>query len=312
MMTEKETLAGVFAAALTPLQEDFSIDLDGMLKLLKFLARRGCHGALLFGTTGEGPSFSPGERRNVLKLAAEIRQDLPGFKLLAGTGTPSLDETIQLTKDAFAYDFDAAVVLPPYFFRKVSDEGLFQWFAHVLSRAVPHGKILLGYHIPQVSGVSLSIDLLARLKDSFPDRFMGIKDSSGDPELSRQLGMKFGGDLIVLNGNDRLFSHALENHASGCITALSNLISPDLRRVWEARLRNEMDPQTQERITASRLVMDGYPPAPPLLKYLLSRLFNFPRWPVRPPLLAINEETGQQALAEISMSLSGSFDQVIQ
>jgi 4-hydroxy-tetrahydrodipicolinate synthase len=308
-MIEIAGLYGVFAAALTPLRVDYSIDLDALNELLDFLSHRGCHGVLLFGTTGEGPSFSQSERREVLRLASRIRESKPDFKLLAGTGTPSLDETINLTKDAFDHDFDGVVVLPPYYFRKVSDEGLFQWFSQVLTRAVPRGKYLLGYHIPQVSGVSLSIDLLSRLKEFYPDRFTGLKDSSGDPELSRQLGMKFGKDLIILNGNDRLFSHALEFHASGCITALANLISPDLRRVWDAKLRHEIDSITQERITACRLVMDGYPPAPSLLKYLLWRLFNFPYWSVRPPLLAINEKTGQQALAEISKSLSGSMDQ---
>lgn len=305
-------LTGVFAAALTPLTNDQNIDLDGLRDLLIFLSRRGCHGALLFGTTGEGPSFSPGERIDVFKFATKIRMFLPDFKLLAGTGTPSLDETIQLTKEAFEHGLDGVVVLPPYYFRKVSDEGLFTWFSQVLKQAVPHGGALLGYHIPQVSGVPLSVELLARLKDIYPDRFVGLKDSSGDPEHSKQLGLKFGKDLIVLNGNDRLFSHALENQASGCITALANLISPDLRLIWDANLRNEKDIDTQERITACRLVMDSYPPAPPLLKYLLYRLYDFTYWRVRPPLMATKEETGQQALSEISKVLRSSLDQAVQ
>jgi 4-hydroxy-tetrahydrodipicolinate synthase len=311
IMSENIQLSGVYAAALTPLLADGRIDLDALGELLQFLAYRGCHGTLLFGTTGEGPSFSPIERTESFRYIANIRNTFPDFKLLAGTGTPSLDETIQLTKEAFEYGFDGAVVLPPYYFRKVSDEGLFEWFSLVLEKAVPHGRALLGYHIPQVSGVSLSIDLLARLKDAFPDRFVGLKDSSGDPEHAKQLGLKFGKDLIVLNGNDRLFSHALDHQASGCITALANLISPDLRLVWNANLRLEKDINTQERITACRSVMDSYPPAPPMLKYLLWRLHNFPYWAVRPPLLAINEETGRQALSEISKAMSNRLDQAL-
>jgi 4-hydroxy-tetrahydrodipicolinate synthase len=300
-MINKGQIAGVFAAAVTPLREDFSIDLDSFHELLSFLADRGCHGALLFGTTGEGPSFSLSERRAVMKLSATFRESMPDFKLLIGTGTPSLDETIQITKDAFEFGFDGVIVLPPYYYRKVSDEGLYQWFSQVLTKAIPHGKSLFGYHIPQVSGISLSIDLLSRLRDTYPDRFAGVKDSSGDPELSRQLGMKFGNDLIVLNGNDRLFSHALEN-----------LISPDLRLVWDTKLRNELKPHVQERITACRLVMEGYPPAPPLLKYLLPRMYNFPYWSVRPPLLPLDEETGQKALLEISQLLNHPLDHTLQ
>jgi 4-hydroxy-tetrahydrodipicolinate synthase len=308
-MIESRQIAGVYAAALTPLSADNNIDMDALSDLLMFLAHRGCHGALLFGTTGEGPSFSPRERLEVFKFAVEIKTSLPDFKLLAGTGTPSLDETIQITREAFENGFDGVVVLPPYYFRKVAEEGLFSWFSQVLDRAVPHGSALLGYHIPQVSGVSLSIDLLARLRDAYPNRFLGLKDSSGDPEHSKQLGLRFGKDMIVMNGNDRLFSHALDHHAAGCITALANLISPDLRIVWNASLNHEKDYYIQERISACRAVMDKYPPAPPLLKYFLWRIYHFPHWPVRPPLLSNSDEVGRQALSEISRFFSDSLDQ---
>ena len=99
--------------------------------------------------------------------------------------------------------------------------------------------MVLGYHIPPVTGIGFSLELLARLREAYPDRFAGIKDSSGDAEYTRQLGERFGSDLFVLNGNDRLFSTALENHASGCITALANVRSPDLRAVWDAFERGD-------------------------------------------------------------------------
>src|SRR3990172_8323593 len=98
-MTTEHPLAGVYAAAVTPLQEaDSSLDLDSVPVLLKFLASRGCHGAVLFGTTGEGPSFSASEREAVLRAASAARAFLPGFRLIAGTGTPSISETIVLTR----------------------------------------------------------------------------------------------------------------------------------------------------------------------------------------------------------------------
>ncbi len=106
---------GVFAAALTPLNQDGSLDLEHVLPYLDFLAKRGCHGALLFGTTGEGPSFSPRERIRLGKVAREITQTHPDFMLLMGTGTPSLTETIELTRSAFDLGMQGVVVLPPYF-----------------------------------------------------------------------------------------------------------------------------------------------------------------------------------------------------
>src|SRR6185503_20436276 len=175
-----------------------------------FLARRGCHGALLFGTTGEGPSFGPQERIEACKVALQVRQAHPDFKLFLGTGTPSLDETVTLTRAAFDLGYDGAVVLPPYYFRKVSDEGLFAWFGEVIRRAVPAGGAFFGYHIPPISGVALSLDLLARLKDTFPDRFTGLKDSSADAEHGRLLGERFGSDLLIFCSTDPLLRGALQ------------------------------------------------------------------------------------------------------
>jgi len=110
----------------------------------------------LMGTTGEGPSFSADERLALLRAGLAVRQEHPDFRLLLGTGTPSLEETVQLTRAAFDLGVDGVVVLPPYYFRKVSDDGLFAWFSQVIQRAVPTNAALLGYHIPSLSGVPLS------------------------------------------------------------------------------------------------------------------------------------------------------------
>jgi 4-hydroxy-tetrahydrodipicolinate synthase len=121
-MENSNRLTGVFAAVVTPLKPDLSPDLDGLINLLQFLAHRGCHGVLLLGTTGEGPSFSLNERLSVYQAAVYARQNLSGLRLLAGTGTPSLEDTIFLTRAVFDLGYDGVVVLPPYYFRKVSDE----------------------------------------------------------------------------------------------------------------------------------------------------------------------------------------------
>lgn len=303
-MSDFSNLSGVYAAALTPLQPDGSPGLESVPLLLRFLAQRGCHGALLLGTTGEGPSFAQHESQGIIQAALEVRREYEHFHLLVGTGTPSLEETVSRTRAAFEAGLDGVVVLPPYYFRKVSDEGLFTWYAHVLQRAVPEGKALLGYHIPPVSGVPLSFDLLARLKDNFPTRFAGIKDSSADPQHARRLGERFGKDLFVLNGNDRLFSLALDSGASGCITALANLFSPLLRNIWDAFQAGSRDIEAQERLNAAREVLDRYPPAAPALKALLARAHGFPHWPVRPPLLPLPSPGIEQAVTEMYPALN--------
>jgi 4-hydroxy-tetrahydrodipicolinate synthase len=297
-MSDHQKLSGVYAAALTPINQDGSLALEDLSTLLDFLARRGCHGALLMGTTGEGPSFSPEERLSVMKAAISIRKTYPNFRLLAGTGTPSLDESIQLTRYAFVLGFDGVVVLPPYYFRKATQDGLFEWFSQLIKRAVPESGPLFAYHIPGMSGVPLPIELLQRLKDAFPQRFAGLKDSSSDAGFARQLGETFGKDLMVFSGNDALFSLALQNQASGCITAMANLFSPDLRMVWDAHINGDTKPDVQARLSGYRHVMNHYAPFPPLYKAMLPSLHGLPHWNVRPPLVPLPPETVSEILSE--------------
>lgn len=292
-------LSGIYAAALTPLKHDSTPDLEPVPAFLAFLAERGCHGALLFGTTGEGPSFSPEERKAVWSAALKVRETYPDFRLLAGTGTPSLQESIELTRTAFDLGYDGVVVVPPYYFRNASDDGLFLWFEDLIQKAVPSEGFLLGYHFPQVAGIGFSMDLLERLKEAFPVQFAGIKDSSHDPALASALGATFGSDLAVFTGTDSYLSLALQNSASGCITAPANLISPSLRALYDAFTRNEDLSEIQACVTELRHILEKYTPFPPALKGLLAKKYGFPYWPVRPPLVETPGELVEQAAREL-------------
>jgi len=292
-------LSGIYAAALTPLKADSSPDPEPVPAFLSFLADRGCHGALIFGTTGEGPSFSSAERGIVWQVALKVRETHPDFRLLAGTGTPSLQETIDLTKTAFDLGYDGVVVLPPYYFRTASDEGLFEWFSQVIRNAVPSHGYLLGYHFPGVAGIGFSKYLLIRLKEAFPVQFAGLKDSSHDPGFANMLGQTFGEDLAVFTGTDSYFSMALQNQAAGCITAPANLISPGLRAIYDAFSRDDDLSETQACVTQQRHVLEQYTPFPPALKALLAKKYGFPRWPVRPPLVETPDDLVEQAAKEL-------------
>lgn len=289
-------LAGVYAAAVTPLRADYSLDLDSLPLLLEFLAGRGCHGVLLLGTSGEGPSFAAAERVSLFRAAARWRESRPGFRLLAGTGSPSLSEAIELNRLAFDLGFDGVVTLPPYYYRKAGDDGLFRWFTEVIDHSVPAGGSLLGYHFPDVAGIGFSIALLQRLREAFPAQFAGIKDSSHDPELARSLGEVFGDDLLVLTGTDSYLGLALQNKAGGCITAPANLLSRELRQIWDLGQAGQDSSALQEQVSARRNLLEHYAPFPPLLKALLHRLHGLPRWPVRPPLVDMRSEDEEQLL----------------
>jgi 4-hydroxy-tetrahydrodipicolinate synthase len=293
-------LAGVFAAAVTPLKSDFTPDLDAIPLLLDFLVNRGCHGVLLLGTTGEGPSLAPEERAQIFCSALQIRSVHPSCKLLAGTGTPSLTETISITRTAFDFGCDGVVILPPYYYRKASDEGLFCYFSEVIRRAVPADGCVLGYHFPATAGIGFSIDLLARLKEAFPAQFIGIKDSSHNLDFARLLGERFGQDFLVMTGIDSFLQLALENHAGGCITAPANLISSDLRKIWDGFQKGDDISDYQLHITRIRHVLEKYGPFPPTLKTLLAMCYGFPQWSVRPPLEDIPPEIAERILQDWS------------
>jgi 4-hydroxy-tetrahydrodipicolinate synthase len=295
-------LQGVFAAAITPLSSEYKPIPEAIVEYLSFLAGRGCHGALLFGTTGEGPSFSPEQRCPFLKEAMQVRADYPDFKLLAGTGTPSLEETIQLTRTAFDLGMAGVVVLPPYYFRNAGDQGLFSWYQEVIRQAVPEDGLLLGYHIPPISGVALSIELLSRLKDTYPDQFAGLKDSSGNRDFARELGVRFGSELIVFTGTDRLLSLALQSHASGCITAAANLISTDLRAIWDGYQKGMEAEEKQKKVDGTRNILDQFVPFPPVIKALLARHFGFPRWQVCPPLEPISFDVEEEVSSLLDLA----------
>ena len=299
-MTTSHPLAGVYAASVTPLRgtHDSTLDLESVPALLNFFASRGCHGIVLFGTTGEGPSFSPAEHEELMRATCEARENLPGFRLIAGTGTPSLSETMELTELAFDLGYDAALVVPPYYFRKATDDGLFHWFSELITKAVPSDRAILGYHFPSVAGIGFSMELLMRLKDAFPTQFAGLKDSSNDPDLARRLGETFGTDLAVFTGTDSYLQLAMENKAAGCITAPANILSPDLREIWNSMNEGKDASDAQARLKKQRDILAKYPPFPPTLKALLHRIHGFPRWSVQPPLVDITLEMEEKVVSE--------------
>lgn len=163
--------------------------------------------------------------------------------------------------------------------------------------------MILGYNIPQMSGVSLSIPLLDRLKSAFPDQFAGLKNSWTEAGFAQDLGDHFGPNLVVMTGYDNLFQLSLSKHASGCITASATLISPLLRQLWDLAQRGQDPSAAQMEVNRIRGVMEKYPPSPALIKGLLARWHAFPRWNVCPPMIPVAPE----ALDSAAEALRGPF-----
>lgn len=283
-------LQGIYAASITPFDDDGFPALHVLSGHLRHLESIGCHGALILGTTGEGPSFSVEERISLLEAAAAERGNL---KLLAGTGAASLTDAITLTRAAFELEYDGALVVPPFYFKDASLEGLFAFYLELISQAVPaNGKLLL-YHIPQVSGVAIEPELIRRLRFEFPERVVGIKDSGGSIENTRMLCSEFEG-LQVFNGHDGLLTDSLAAGGVGAITGLSNVFAGTLRQVYDAHVSGNGTQQAEEAqawLTATRDKLKELGLSlPATVKTILRLKGLLPNDYVRPPLRRLEEE----------------------
>ncbi len=301
--TNSIALEGVFAAAVTPINPDGNPDLAALPPLVDFLAGRGCHGVLLLGTTGEGPSFGVQERIGVIREVARHRQAAqPNFKVLAGTGGANLPDTIELTRAAFDLGVDAVVTLPAFYYKGVSADGITAYFDQVVRAAVPADGHLLAYHIPQMSGVAIPPAAISALRQRFPNQFWGMKDSQDDLAHTLDITGQFPG-FGVFSGSDSIFTESLAGGAVGSITALANVTSPLNRAVWDAHQRGAAAPEAQAALVRARQALKGLS-VPPAMKAALSDLFGFPDWPVRPPLTPLAPEQRARLRADLAALLT--------
>ncbi|WP_184393964.1 dihydrodipicolinate synthase family protein [Rhizobium sp. BK650] len=290
-------ITGVYSAATTPLNADGSPDLGLFTEHCERLIEEGCHGVALLGTTGEANSFSLTERRTILEAALEA--GISADELLPGTGVVAIPETVELTKHALSLGVTKVVMLPPFYYKGVSDEGLFAAYAQVLEKIGDSRLQVILYHIPQVSGVPLSIPLLCRLVEAFPETVVGIKESAGDFNNMQAIVAACPG-FSVLCGADPLLLPLLKAGGAGCITATSNLVAHSLRTVYDHvhdETRSVEVETAQARINAFRTLSNSYVQIPTIKAMVGLKTGNAGWRRTRPPLVPLNDAE-YAALAE--------------
>lgn len=281
-------VSGVNSAVATPVKADLSPDLGLMAEHCRWLLANGCDGLAILGTTGEANSFSVAERQGIVE--GMLKAGIAPERLLPGTGVAAGPDTVALTKHALANGVTRVVMLPPFYYKGMSDEGLFDAYARVIEGVGDDRLRVILYHIPQTSAVPLSYALIGRLIEAFPGIVVGIKDSSGDK--ANLLGMveAFPG-FSVIAGPDPLFLDLLRAGGAGCITGASNLIPDVLRTIYD---NWQSDPRKAEAAQARaiewRNLTMSYSQMP-TLKALLGERTGDAGWRrVRPPLVALTEE----------------------
>ena len=294
---------GVWSAALTPLTSDLSIDYAGLLGYANFLLKRGCHGIGLFGTTGEANSFALQERMNGLESL--LNGGISPNCIMVGTGCCALPDTVALTQHAVAHGVHRILLLPPFYYKNVNDEGLFNSFAEIIERTASTTLELYLYHFPAMSQTPISVSLISKLRESFPKLIAGVKDSSGNLDHSLELASEFP-DLSIFPGNEAYLLAALEGGCAGVISATANANSQGIRDVFNGWLnRNAQTVNLQEHAFAIREVFGRHPLVSALKQYA-SWQFSDDSWlRLRPPLTNLglrNLETLRSDLAALSVS----------
>jgi 4-hydroxy-tetrahydrodipicolinate synthase len=287
------SLAGVFAAVATPLDDHLAPDVGRLLGHGRRLLAHGCDGLAVLGTTGEANGFSVDERLRLLEALGA--SGIPGEKLLPGTGCCAVPDTIRLTKAALAIGAAGVLVLPPFYYKSVSDDGLFAAYAQVIEGVGDSRLRLYLYHFPQMAGVGLSEALIGRLLERYPGTVVGLKDSSGDLANMTRLAQAFP-QLAVFSGSDELLLDLLAAGGAGCITAVCNIASPLAARVFQAHRRGDAEAAhaPQVRLTAVRRAIQAYPQIA-ALKAALARITGDEGWlRLRPPLVALNRDEGDR------------------
>jgi 4-hydroxy-tetrahydrodipicolinate synthase len=284
MLDHMEDVQGIFVAAVTPFDVHGTFQPAWQADHFMWLQQHGIEGVLVAGTNGEGPSLSADERRAVIDAAVKNRGRL---QLIAGTGTPSLAETIALSRYALEAGVDAVLIVPPYYFRDAPEAGLIRYYSALCDALPPDGRMLF-YHIPAVSGVSIAHEVIANVRRTNPRQCYGIKDTGGDPAQTRELVTTFP-QFQVLGGSDHLMAANLRAGVKGQISGLANAFPELFSGLMRAFRAGEDLAEWETRIAAIRSIVKRYPQHA-ATKTLTAWRAGLPRVCVKPPLAEMASE----------------------
>lgn len=278
---------GLWSPILTPLNRTFSPDHAAFVEQARFMLDNGCHGIAPFGTTGEANSFSVGERRAALDALVEA--GIEPARIIPGTGCCAGPDTVELTAHAVALGCAGVLMLPPFYYKNPSEEGLYRAFASVIDLVSDNRLKVLLYHIPPQAQVGIPHGVMRHLIDAYPGVIAGLKDSSGDWTSTAAYIEAFP-DLDIFPGAETFLLKGLEAGASGCISATANVNPAGIRAIFDAFVEGADATAHQEKAFAIRKTFEGFPVIP-AMKRLIAERRGKPEWAQpRPPFLPLPDE----------------------
>jgi 4-hydroxy-tetrahydrodipicolinate synthase len=295
-MDKQARFSGVIAPVLTPFAEGGDPDPERFVAHCQWLMAEGCTALAPFGTTSEGNSLGRDERMQLLEEVADC--GIAPEKLMPGTGACALSEAVVLSRHAVELGCGGVLMLPPFYYKAPSEEGLFRFFADVIDGVGDDRLRVYLYHIPRVAQVGFSLPLIGRLIKAFPDTVVGLKDSSGDWSNTAAILAAHPG-FEVFPGSEEFLLQGLRKGAAGCISATCNVSAAAIRQVYDNWQGPEAD-ALQAAITALRKAIEAFPMIA-ALKALIAHYRRDPGWAnMRPPFTPLPDAEAERAIATLA------------
>jgi len=296
-MKNNPNFSGVIAPVLTPFDEDGVPDADRFVEHAEWLLADGCTALAPFGTTSEGNSLGIDERMDLLDFMVE--DGIDAGKLMPGTGSCALADAVTLTRHAVDLGCGGVLMLPPFYYKQPSEEGLYRFFSEVIEQVGDDDLKLYLYHIPPVAQVGIPLGLIGRLLKQYPDTVVGLKDSSGDWSNSKAILEAYGPDFEVFPGSETFLLDGLRAGGVGCISATANVAAGRIREVFDNWQTPNAD-KLQAGISALRKAIQAYPMIP-VLKALIAHYRDDADWAnMRPPFLNLPDAEAAKAVRELA------------
>ncbi len=297
-------LRGVLAPVVTPFKNDCSPDAQRFVRHCKWLLAHGCSGLAVFGTNSEANSLAADERMVLLEQLVE--GGVPAAQLMPGTGCCALTESVRLSAHAVKLGCAGVLMLPPFYYKGVPDEGLYRNFAAVIDRVADDRLQLYLYHIPPVAQVPITLPLIERLLRAYPQTIAGVKDSSGDWGNTKAMIDAFAKQgFDVFAGSEVFLLRTLRAGGVGCITAGANVNAHGIDHLYR-NWRSSTAETLQAGIDRIRQILQAQVSMIPALKATIAHYADDADWvTVRPPLVELAVEQRAQLVREL---IAAGFD----
>ena len=289
-------IAGVLSPAVTPFKADLSPDTERFVRQCKWLVANNV-GLAVFGTNSEANSLAAGERMDLLEKLVEA--GIPPARMMPGTGCCALTDSVRLTAHAVKLGCAGALMLPPFYYKGVSDEGLYRNYAEIVERVGDARLQIYLYHIPQVTQVPISLKLIERLLKAYPKSIAGTKDSSGDWNNTRATLDAFAKDgFDVFPGSETFLLAGMRNGGKGCISATANVNPAAIHNLY-ANWQSAAADKLQAGLDTVRNAFQKYPMIP-AMKFAIAHWSGHAPWAtVRPPLVEVTAEQSKALIADL-------------